>query len=281
MFIRGVQQGAPVGYGSEPTSFTKVGDARPAPQLMCHPSVRPSNLAMFRELRQEITNEPGPHHRAAVPAPADSGRTAAAAGGVVAEVRNREHPWFGRLGPRAPRAAVTEEVPASPGGLVFQSLVKDALAHEFERRKSLESKGAVLLTASGSMVTLILGLTLLVLGKDFVLANRDAVKALCAALVAFVVSATAAIVVQAFAFKYDVVKQDDLDKIVKDNGYWFSTENRATRDSVGISVETIRSLRKGNRIKAWFLLCSLGSQLLAIALLSWAIAIELWGRLGY
>jgi hypothetical protein len=163
--------------------------------------------------------------------------------------------------------------------LVFQGLVNDALDHEYERRKNLEGKGAVLLTSSGTMVTLILGLTLLVFGKDFVLASHGAIAALCAALVAFVLSATAAIVVQAFAFRYDVVKQDDLDKIVNDDAYWFSTENRATRDSVDISVKTIHSLRKANRIKAWFLLSSLTFQLLAIGLLSWAIGVELWGRL--
>lgn len=174
---------------------------------------------------------------------------------------------------------MTDEVPASPGGLVFQTLVKEALTHEFERRKNLESKGAVLLAASGSLVTVILGLTLLVLGREFVLASREAILRLCVALVLFVLSATAAIVVQTFAFKYDVVKQDDLDKIVKDNDYWFSTENRATRDSVGINVKTIRSLRKGNAIKARFLLSGLIFQLVAIGFLAWAIGIELWIRL--
>jgi len=129
------------------------------------------------------------------------------------------------------------------------------------------------------MVTLILGLTLLVLGKDFVLGSRGAIVTLCSALVAFVLSATAAIVVQAFAFKYDVVKQDDLDKMVSDDTYWFSTEDRATRDSVGICVKTIKSLRKANAIKAWFLLSGLTFQLIAIVLLSWAIGVELWSRL--
>jgi hypothetical protein len=180
---------------------------------------------------------------------------------------------------RVPQPSVTTEVPASPGGLVFQALVKDALAHEFERRKSLESKGAVLLTASGTMVTLILGLTLLVLGKDFALASRSAIATLCAALAAFVLSAIAAIAVQAFAFKYDVVKQDDLDRIATDDTYWFSTEDRATRDSVDISVRTIKSMRKGNRSKAWVLSSGLVFQVIAIGLLSWTIGAELWSRI--
>jgi hypothetical protein len=173
---------------------------------------------------------------------------------------------------------VTDEASVSPGGQIFQEFVKDALAHEFERRKNLEGRGAVLLTSSGTMVTIILGLTVLITGKDFVFVSRCAVVLLCIALVAFVLSATAAIIVQAWAFKYDLVDQDDLDKLVE-NEYWDSTANIAARDTVDLHVRTIRSLRKGSRIKSSFLITSLVIQLIAIVLLSTAIGDELVRRI--
>lgn len=174
---------------------------------------------------------------------------------------------------------MTEEHPVSAGGLVFQSLAKDVLDHEFGRRKNLEARGAVLLAASSTMTTIVLALTVLVGGDDFVLINCYAAVTMCAALAAFVLSATAAIFVQVFAFKYDVIDQDGLDKIVNDDDYWYSSANTAVRDSVDLTVRTIRSLRKGSRMKSLILMVGLGFQLCAIGLLSGAIGAELVSRL--
>jgi hypothetical protein len=174
---------------------------------------------------------------------------------------------------------VTDRADISPGGAVFQGLVEDALAHEFERRKSLESRGAVLLASSGTMVTIVLGLTVLITGKDAVFADRRAVLLLCAALIPFVLSAVAAIFVQSFAFKYDVIKQADLDKIVEDEDYWNSPADIAARESADIQVKSIRSLRSGNAWKARFVLGSFFLQMAAIALMASAIGSELVSRL--
>jgi hypothetical protein len=65
--------------------------------------------------------------------------------------------------------------PISPAGAVYQAMVDSLLKAEYERRKTLEGRGATLLTASASMLTLIFALTVFVTGKDHVFANRCAV----------------------------------------------------------------------------------------------------------
>ncbi|MGB9248453.1 MAG: hypothetical protein WCC28_01530 [Mycobacterium sp.] len=82
------------------------------------------------------------------------------------------------------------------------STVSDLLAAEFDRRKTLEGRGAALMTASVCLVTLIFALTVILTGKDHVFANRYAVYFLLAALVSFVISAVIAIMVQTRGFNY-------------------------------------------------------------------------------
>jgi hypothetical protein len=43
---------------------------------------------------------------------------------------------------------VSDKADVSPGGLVYQAMIKDQLAAEFDRRKSQGGRGAVLLTSS-------------------------------------------------------------------------------------------------------------------------------------
>ncbi|BBY88458.1 hypothetical protein [Mycolicibacterium tokaiense] len=166
-----------------------------------------------------------------------------------------------------------------PGALVYQALVRDALAAEYERRKGLENRGAVLLTSSGTMVTIIFGLTVFITGKDFVFVNRSAVELVCQSLIPFVLSAVLAIFVQAFLPKYEVIKSEDLVKLVRDDKYWTSSAEDATRESVDLQVKTTCSLRKGNGFKAFCVLTSFGLQLVAIAMVSGAVAMELMCRL--
>lgn len=69
----------------------------------------------------------------------------------------------GRHRPASAATACSSVV--SPAGKVWQSMVSDLLAAEFDRRKTLAGRGATLLTASASLVTLIFGLTVIVTGK--------------------------------------------------------------------------------------------------------------------
>ena len=167
----------------------------------------------------------------------------------------------------------------SPAGKIYQSMVSDHLAAEFDRRKTLEGRGATLLTASVSLVTLIFGLTVIVTGKDHVFANRYAVFTLLAALVAFVISAVIAIVVQTRGFSYKVIDHESLKKLAGTNEAWAQTADHAVRADVSQHVRTICSLRDGNDAMATRVTWSLRFQLLAIALLSASVGLELYVRI--
>jgi hypothetical protein len=159
-------------------------------------------------------------------------------------------------------------------------MIESLVTAEFDRRKTLEGRGATLLTASGTMLTLIFGLTVLVTGKDAVFADRCAVDLLIAALAAFVVSAVVAIFVQTYGFKYRTPSREFLREVVDDNDNWGRRADDAARMWARRRVNTIASLREGNNTKAVLVAVSLWSQVIAIALLSGSVGLELHHRLA-
>lgn len=111
-------------------------------------------------------------------------------------------------------------------------------------------------------------------------ANRYAVFTLTAALVAFLISAVIAIVVQTRGFSYKVVKRKSLKQLTDPNApFWAQSADDAVRADVSQHVRTICSLRDGNDAMATRVAWSLKFQLLAIVLLSASIGLELYARI--
>jgi hypothetical protein len=100
---------------------------------------------------------------------------------------------------------------ASPAGKVYEQLVGAHVAAEFDRKKTLEGRGTTILTTSGSLLTLIFGLTVVVSGKDAKFGNHWAVLLLMAALLAFVVSAVIAIFIAIKVASQERCKSSDVD----------------------------------------------------------------------
>jgi hypothetical protein len=169
---------------------------------------------------------------------------------------------------------------ASPAGKVYEQLVGALVAAEFDRKKTLESRGTAILTTSGSLLTLIFSLTVVVSGKDAKFGSHWAVMLLMASLLAFVVSAVIAIFIATYGSKYTLTGRMVLGKLTEDE-IWAKTEDDARRMWVKRQVNTINTLRTGNSRKAnavmWSLIAQV--QVLAITLLSSSVAIEFWGRL--
>jgi len=171
----------------------------------------------------------------------------------------------------------TEAVSAA--GKVYQESVTAMLAAEFERRKTLEARGATLMTSSASLVALIFGLTVLVTGKDPVLINRWAVYVLLGSLVLFVFAAVIGIVVQTYLHKYDVVECEFLEMLARTDEEWSRSADHAVRADVSQKVRTVCSLRKGNGTKAIWVIAGLIVQLAAITSLAASLGLELYSRL--
>jgi hypothetical protein len=164
----------------------------------------------------------------------------------------------------------------SPAGRVWQSMAADLLQCEFDRRTAFQSRGAALLAASATLLTLIFGLSVFVTGKDPVFRNGCAVVFLCAALAAFVIAAIFAIIVQARGFDYLAITENSLLKIPAENSFWNQSSDVAVRADVSQKVQMICSLRKGNNTMATLVNVSLWLEVTAITLLSISVGIELY-----
>ncbi|SKY79546.1 Uncharacterised protein [Mycobacteroides abscessus subsp. bolletii] len=176
-------------------------------------------------------------------------------------------------------AAAGEPVdPVSPAGKIYQGITDKLLAAEFDRRKALEGRGSGLLTSSGSMLALIFGLTVLITGKDATFRSHCAMYLLIVAMVAFLVSAVVAIVVQAHGFEYSVMSDEALTSLARDHAEWGRRADDATRAWVSKQASTICTLRAGNNAKATQVAWSLWFQLGAVALLTMAVCTELFSR---
>ncbi len=166
----------------------------------------------------------------------------------------------------------------SPAGKVYQLMVASLLATEFDRKKTLEARGAILVTSSVSLLTLVTGVTVLVMGKEYVFRDHCSFIILLGALLAFIASATCVIFVQTYGFGYTVMDRETL-KSLENNSNWSRTADDAARNWVHWQVISIGSLRESNGIKANLVVCGLALQVLAIVLLSAAVGLELSSRL--
>lgn len=164
----------------------------------------------------------------------------------------------------------------SPAGKVYEQLVATIVAAEFDRKKTLEGRGATILTASGTLLTLIFGVTVLVTGKDYVFGSGLSALLLMASLAAFVVSATIAIFIAAYGTAYTLVGRETLERLTGDEFWENKTEDDARRMWVQRQVNTIKTLRTGNDRKATAVIWSLVAQVVAVSLLSASVAVELW-----
>ena len=172
----------------------------------------------------------------------------------------------------------SDENEISPGGKVYQAMVADLLVAEYERRSKMEARGSTIVTASASLLTVIVGLTVIVTGKDYVFSSGWAISAVMLALFAFIVSAVLGIVVQTYSRAYWTISNESLDQLTTDS-FWGRSANHAARDDVSQRVTTICTLRSANERTAKLVTVSLAFQVAAIFLLSLAVGFELCGHI--
>jgi len=163
-------------------------------------------------------------------------------------------------------------------GKVYQLMVASFLAAEFDRKKTLEARGATLVTSSVSLLTLVTALTVLVAGKDYVFRDHRAFMVLLVALAAFIAAGAVGVFVQTYGFKFRVMDAATLE-VLANQPNWERTADDAARNWVHWQVMSICTLREGNNTKAALIGIGLGFQLLAIVLLAVSVGIELSGRL--
>ena len=164
----------------------------------------------------------------------------------------------------------------NPAGKVWEQMAAAVVAAEFDRKKTLEARGTTILTTSGSLLTLIFGLTVVVSGKDARFEDPWAVMLLMGSLLAFVGSALIAIFVAVYGSTYKLAAPDFLNSLTTNEKWEEEQEDQARRTWVRRQINTAISLHNGNNRKVTLVTWSLAAQVLAITLLSLSVAVELW-----
>jgi len=166
---------------------------------------------------------------------------------------------------------------ASDASEVYQTIVEAALASEEDRTKTVEGRGAAIIRTSTTMLTLIFGLSIIVSGKDYTFKSHYAILFLAIALVAFVIAAVIALIVQVYGPRYRVISTATLESLVE-NINWNRTADDARRMWINREIETIRTVRHNNDAKATLVHTSLGLEIAAITLLTTSLAFEFYTR---
>lgn len=159
-------------------------------------------------------------------------------------------------------------------GTTYQTFVERQLSDERKRFESLESKGNSLVSGSGTLVTLILAIGTLAPNRGSLVTSPWLRVTVIVGFTLFTLAAIAGL----FAIKtrkYKIAEADALDKLRKSADLWKRSEPAARGIVMQFDIDTIRTLRKVNNDKAWWVARGRLLQILATLALAAAAAIGL------
>lgn len=140
----------------------------------------------------------------------------------------------------------------SDGGKQYAAFIEAELQAENDRRSSINTRAAGGLTSAAGLVTLVLAVLAVVVGKDFTLSG-GARNWLVAALIALLAAALLAVLAGA-PWLFRATSPTTL-RYFLDND-WGDAEHRARKRTTYCNVMVITAQRRGNRWKSYFLLAS-------------------------
>jgi hypothetical protein len=155
-------------------------------------------------------------------------------------------------------------------GLNYAPFVEQELKAERDRRATFDARGQAVVTTSGVLLTILSTVTAITINRKVLAVSGPVRYAILSALACFVI-AVALGILATINFKYDVAAKSALLQLPREH----SVDSReiAERNIVTTNVSTVLTLRKGNDLKAIFLLAALFAQL--AALLGLAVAVLL------
>ena len=159
--------------------------------------------------------------------------------------------------------------PDSPDGpAVFAALVTELVTAEDDRRESLEKRGNSVITVSGTLVTLLLGLGAVVAGKGQFKVPEAARQPLSFAVLAFVVAALLAIATYA-PQPARITDPGELSRLLPT--YWDQGADFALKKTTATRLQQLKSAQAANDFKARLLLGAVAAQVTAVIFLAWAV----------
>jgi hypothetical protein len=153
--------------------------------------------------------------------------------------------------------------PTNDQGKEYSTFIQEQLRSEDKRRESVTTRAATALTGATGLVTIVLAVFTVFLGKDFTL-KGCAKSWLLVAIIALLLAAACA-VLAGYPAKFDTPKADTLGAMV--NNRWVDHEVDARNITAYINTALILSLRHGTEKKMKWLFAAAFFQLVAVGAL--------------
>jgi uncharacterized integral membrane protein len=155
------------------------------------------------------------------------------------------------------------------GARTYAAYIDKQLSREEERRKSLEARGVLVITSSGTLATLLLGLVAIATKAGATFALPDGARLpLALALIGFTVAALLAIATNV-PRKSDEAIVSGLQGLLEQ--YWNDPELEALRTVAQNQINVLASGKRVNRDKAYALVAAMTAETFAVGTLAWAM----------
>lgn len=154
-------------------------------------------------------------------------------------------------------------------GAVVEAVVLEQLTEERQRKASLEARGLAVITSSGALVTLLLGIGALVSSKTDYRITTEARALLIVTAVAFVIAGIAGVICNV-PLSYQEIDMLELAQLAAPD-FWDRNGDVTAMDAVTTRVTSIMRGRELNTLKAIALVVGLSAEVVAVATAATAV----------
>lgn len=160
-----------------------------------------------------------------------------------------------------------------PGSPVYADYIALQVAREDQRKSSLEARGVMVVTTSGVLATILLGLATLTKKQDAAFALPDSARWwIIAALVCLALAVVGALVTN-FPLRSDEADVGGLRRLI--DQFWDDPGSEAEKTVAKNRVSIIKSAKKANRLRARSLFAAMCFELLALVAIAVAVGVSL------
>jgi hypothetical protein len=151
----------------------------------------------------------------------------------------------------------------SEGYEAYSEFLRSLVDTEVSRKSSLEQRGIAVITTSGTLATLLYGLTAVVTSSKTLNLPVGAVGWLVASSIVFVLAAMTGVVVNIPLFYGEVELTEEVLR-----GAWEDSAPDAQAAIANVRISQLTVARRANGIKAWILTISVSLEVVAVGVLS-------------
>ena len=159
------------------------------------------------------------------------------------------------------------------GSAIYADYFAEQLVREDQRKASLEARGVLVVTTSGVLSTILLGIATLTKRQGAAFALPESARWWVIAALALLVLAVAGALMTNFPFKSDEADVDGLRKLLRE--FWDDSSSEAVKTVAANRLTVLSSGKDANKKRARYLFAAMFCELLALVAIAVAVAISL------